>query len=105
MKAHSVASFCQWCPYVARLIGGRASRASSLLQQKSGRSVMLARRPELHVRPALLHQAQVHPRRCEVGQVPAAVDSQVLVGLVAELLELLLVGAIDPACGPDVDRL
>ncbi len=37
--------------------------------------------------------------------MPAAVDSQVLVGLVAELLELLLVGAIDPARGPDVDRL
>src|SRR5690606_31315028 len=68
-------------------------------------SVMLARRPELHVRPALFHQAQVHPRRREVGQVPAAVDSQVLMGLVAELLELLLVGTLDPACGPDVDRL
>src|SRR5690606_11614114 len=34
-----------------------------------------------------------------------AVDSQVLMGLVAELLELLLVGTLDPACGPDVDRL
>ena len=67
--------------------------------------MMLAGGAEFHVRPAFFHQRQIDPRGRQVSQVSAAVDSQVLIGLVGEFLELLLVAALDPARRPDVDRL
>jgi len=66
---------------------------------------MLAGGAEFYIRPALFHQAEVDPGRRQVGEVAAAVDGEVLVGLVLEFLELLLVAALDPARRPDVDRL
>ena len=41
------------------------------------RLVMLARRAEFHVRPALFHQCQADSSRREVGQVTTTVHSQV----------------------------
>ncbi len=59
--------------------------------------MMLTRRAEFNVRPALFHQGQVNPRWREVGQVTAAVHCQVFHRFDFKLFELLLVRAIDPA--------
>src|SRR5690606_2729771 len=68
-------------------------------------SVMFAGSAEPDIRPALFYQAEIDAGRSQVGEVAAAVDGEVLVGLVLELLEFLLVAAFDPARRPDVDRL
>ena len=44
---------------------------------------MLAGGAEFHIRPALFHQAEVDAGWGQVGEVAAAVDGEVLEGLVA----------------------
>jgi hypothetical protein len=56
--------------------------------------MVLASRPEFHIRPALFHQRQVDPGRRQVGQVTTAVDRQVFHRFVGELFQRLLIAAI-----------
>src|SRR5689334_19079201 len=58
--------------------------ASGLFDFATQRLMMLTRRTEFHVRPALFHQRQVDPGRREVGQMTAAVQCQVFHSLVGE---------------------
>ena len=61
--------------------------------------VVFAGSAEFYVRPALFHQAQVDPRRRQVGEVAAAIQGEVFHRLVGEFLELLLVTALNPHIG------
>src|SRR3990167_93232 len=67
--------------------------------------VVFASGAEFYVRPALFHQAQVDPRRGQVGEVAAAIQGEVFHRLVGKLFQLLLAAAVDPARRPDRDRL
>jgi hypothetical protein len=60
---------------------------------------------EAHVRRAFLRQLQVDPGRCQVDQVAGRIQRQVQRVLLAELFQLLLVAAVDPARGGHADRL
>src|SRR5690606_1209664 len=57
---------------------------------------------EAHFRVALRGEAEVHPGRRQVGEMAAAVDGEVVAGLVLEFLDVLG-GALHPAGGVDVD--
>ena len=66
---------------------------------------MFPRGMKLNIRPALFHQAQVNPGRGQISQVTAAINRQMLIGLVLELVQLLGIVGSHPACRPDVDGL
>src|SRR4029453_1395622 len=85
--------------------GPSRTRAVSARRASCGRRQVLARLAENEVRPALDREPEVDPARREVDQLARMVHGEVLVRAVAELLELVLVAARDPARGHDVDRL
>jgi 5-methylcytosine-specific restriction endonuclease McrA len=65
------------------------SLRNGVLGKETQYLMMLTRRTEFHVRPALFHQCPVDPGRGEVGQVTAAVDHEVFHSLGGEFLQQL----------------
>src|SRR5512135_1031514 len=92
-RRRSVAHFTPRPPVAGRC--GARTRSGSLCE-------VFARFAEREIRPALECQLQVDAGRGQVHQRTRVVEREVVVGLVAELLQLLRVGTVDPARGVDV---
>src|SRR5690606_37649627 len=84
---------------------GSAEPAGHRRASARDRVRLLAGGQEAHRWRALFGQLQVDPRGCQVDQLAGGIDRQVHRLLVAELLELALVVALDPARGGDLHRL
>src|SRR5690606_33134626 len=96
---------CQRGLLIALSQAGRNHRAAEIASSGSHESMVFAGGVEPDFRPALFGEAQVDAGRRQVGKMPAAIDGEVVGGLVAEFLELLPVARFHPACRPDVDWL
>ena len=67
--------------------------------------LILASLPELHVRPALLGQVEIDLAGRDVDETVPVIERQVVMRLLAKILEHIVIFGLHPACRRDIDRL